>query len=300
MFPYQWMFIFFGIFTVLFGISLWWLLPDSPINASFLSERERLIAVERLKSNRTGIKNSHHKPQQVKEAFCDPKIWILVFAVFCHNMTNSLQSNFTGIIIKGFGYTTYQAVLLSIPPGTVQAATMVIVALILATKWSERKRIFVIIFCYLPGIVACVILHGVPLKDPTKGAHLAAIFIIPMVAASATVIYSLLASNVAGYTKKTVSGSMLFTAYCVANIISPQTFLKSQEPYYSTGIAVTLAAFCINIVLFCFLYIIYSRSNKARDADPAGVQSDDTTQDLVDAFSDLTRGKIKNSGISCE
>lgn len=72
---------------MLFGISLWWLLPDSPITASFLTERERIIAVERLKSNNTGIKNSHHKIEQVKETFMDVKVWMLVVAIFCHNMT---------------------------------------------------------------------------------------------------------------------------------------------------------------------------------------------------------------------
>jgi len=47
MFPDQWMFIFFGIFTIFFEISLWWLLPDSPLVATWLTERERIIAVER-------------------------------------------------------------------------------------------------------------------------------------------------------------------------------------------------------------------------------------------------------------
>jgi ACS family allantoate permease-like MFS transporter len=79
------MFIFFGAFTVLFGISLWWLLPDSPLTARWLSERERLIAVERLKSNKTGVKNTHHKKEQIKEALTDPKVWLLVVAVFIHN-----------------------------------------------------------------------------------------------------------------------------------------------------------------------------------------------------------------------
>lgn len=108
-----------------------------------------------------------------------------------------------------------------------------------------------------------------------------------MVAASAAVIYSFLASNIAGYTKKTVSGAMLSSAFCVANIVSPHTFLHSQTPYYQTGIAVTLA-FCINIVLFCVLYVACSRSNAQRDRDPAGAESDDIAQDLVDVFSDLT------------
>lgn len=79
------MFIFFGTFTVLFGLALWWLLPDSPMTARWLNERERLIAVERLKSNKTGVKNTHHKKVQIKEALLDPKVWFLVAGVFIHN-----------------------------------------------------------------------------------------------------------------------------------------------------------------------------------------------------------------------
>jgi MFS transporter, ACS family, allantoate permease len=284
MFPYQWMFIFFGVFTVCFGISLWWLLPDSPLSAPWLTERERIIAIERLKDNKTGVKNTHHKKSQVKEALTDYKIWMLVFAVFCHNMTNSLQSNFTGLIIKGLGFTTYQAVLLSIPPGMIMAATTLIVTFFLSSRYGDGKRIFAIMACYVPGIIACVFLYSVT----NLHARLAAVFMVSMVAAAAGVMYSLLASNIAGYTKKTVAGALFFSSYCVANIISPQAFLATQAPKYQTGIAVSLAMFCVNIVLFAALYVVYYRINKARDADPAASLTGDATVDLVNAFSDLT------------
>jgi hypothetical protein len=81
-----------GVVTVCFGSTLWWILPDSPHTAKFLSERERVIAVERLKSNKTGVKNVHHKQYQVFEALKDIKVWMLVAAIFFHNMTNSLQT----------------------------------------------------------------------------------------------------------------------------------------------------------------------------------------------------------------
>jgi MFS transporter, ACS family, allantoate permease len=70
-----------------------------------------------------------------------------------------------------------------------------------------------------------------------------------MVAAAASIMYLLLASNIAGYTKKTVSGALFFSVYCVANIISPQTFPAAEAPVYTTGIAVILAAFVVNIIL---------------------------------------------------
>ncbi|PMD21449.1 MFS general substrate transporter [Hyaloscypha hepaticicola] len=288
MFPYQWMFIILGLITVVFGSSLWWILPDSPHTAQFLDERERIIAVERLKSNKTGVKNAHHKQYQVIEALKDLKVWMLVAAIFFHNMTNSLQTSFSGLVIRGLGYSVDESILLSIPPGIVMATSMIIAGFFLSSRWGEGKRIFVIILCYLPGIASCLVLYLSPINPSTRSAHLFAITIIPVVATSAGVLYALLASNIAGYTKKSVTGTLFFSANAVANIVSPQTFLSSQAPRYSTGVAVTLAAFSVNILLFVVLYFVYRAENKRRDANPAGVEGTDATEELIDAFSDKT------------
>lgn len=72
---------------------------------------------------------------------------------------------------------------------------MLLFGFVLATKWGQQKRIFAIIFCYLPGVAACLILYLSPIKQSTKSAHLFAITIIAMVATSAGIMYSLLASN---------------------------------------------------------------------------------------------------------
>ena len=39
----------------------------------------------------------------------------------------------------------------------------------------------------------------------------------------------MVSSNVAGYTKKQLIGAVLFTGYCVGNIIGPQTFIDSEK-----------------------------------------------------------------------
>jgi ACS family allantoate permease-like MFS transporter len=177
---------------------------------------------------------------------------------------------------------------LSNEPSLVQAVSMLIAGFFLATKWGQGKRILVIIICYLPGIASCLILYLSPIKDSTRKAHLFAITIIPVVATSAGILYSLLASNIAGYTKKSVTGTLFFSANAVANIVSPQTFLSSQAPRYGTGVAVTLTAFCVNIVLFAALYVVYRVENNRREVDPAGVEDGDATAELIDAFSDKT------------
>ncbi|GAM91251.1 hypothetical protein ANO11243_092980 [Dothideomycetidae sp. 11243] len=288
LYPYQWMFIIFGVLTIIIGISLWWTMPDSPTNARFLTERERAIAVERLSSNKTGIKNAQHKPSQIIECLTDVKVWLLVFGIFWHNMTNSLQTNFLGLILKGYGYSTYEAVLFNLPASAVAAAAILLISLLNRSRHIEGRRIFLIMALYLPGIMACAILYVVPLKRSNRAIHLFAVWSVPAVAAAAGVQYSLLASNVAGYTKKTIAGAMFFAAYCVANIVTPQTFLASQAPKYTTGVIVTLSAFCINIALFAILYVLYRAENAKRNRLDEGEVSLDQTVDLIDSFSDLT------------
>ncbi|KAJ5195207.1 MFS general substrate transporter [Penicillium cinerascens] len=48
----------------------------------------------------------------------------------------------------------------------------------------------------------------------------------------------MVSSNVAGYTKKRVTSALLFTGYCIGNIIGPQTLKDSEAPgYHSAYIA---------------------------------------------------------------
>jgi len=46
---------------------------------------------------------------------------------------------------------------------------------------------------------------------------------------------TMVSSNVAGYTKKQLTGAILFTGYCVGNIIGPQTFKSSEAPHYHSA-----------------------------------------------------------------
>lgn len=219
-----------------FGIALWFILPDSPLSAKWLTERERMIAIDRLKDGKTGIKNSHHKKDQIKEALLDPKVWLLVAGIFFHNLTNSLQTSFSGLIVIGFGFTPVQALLMGIPSGIILSLGTFFLTYFLSQEWGRGKRIWSIILCYIPGVVSTVMLYKLPIKPSTKVAHISALYILGIVAITQGILYSLLASNIAGYTKKVVTGSLFFAAWSIANIISPQFFLESEAPRYETGI----------------------------------------------------------------
>ena len=53
-----------GVVTIGFGISVFFLLPDSPLYAHFLTPEERAQAVLRIKENHSGIEQKTFKREQ--------------------------------------------------------------------------------------------------------------------------------------------------------------------------------------------------------------------------------------------
>lgn len=81
-----WYFIIFGAFTILYGFFLLFFIPDSPMTARWLSDRDRALALARVRLNRTGIMNRKFKWYQVREAMLDPQTWMLVVIQFLTNI----------------------------------------------------------------------------------------------------------------------------------------------------------------------------------------------------------------------
>lgn len=77
--PWRLFMIICGIVTLIMGIVFWFFVPDSPMTARFLSEREKVVAVERLSHQSSGIENKTWKKEQFIEAMTDWKVWAVSF-----------------------------------------------------------------------------------------------------------------------------------------------------------------------------------------------------------------------------
>jgi MFS family permease len=112
---YQFMVI--GCFSSVWGVCLWFLLPDSPLTAFFLSRDMRVVAVERMRQEQIGIENKRVKWDQVREAFEDPKTYFYVVMLFAINLANGAASGFGSIIVQSFGVCNFYSVyyLLKLP-----------------------------------------------------------------------------------------------------------------------------------------------------------------------------------------
>jgi MFS family permease len=215
-------FIIIGALCCAWGIVIAILMPDSPITAKFLSDREKRIAVHRLKSNQTGIENKHLKGYQVKEAFMDVKLY-LFFTLGCVcNIPNGGISNFGTIIIKGFGFSTLVTTLMQIPYG-VLIALSILLCVFLNNQFTNRRCMFILLFL-CPNIAGAFGLRFV--DHGNLGGRYVCYLLTGPYNAAFVLILSLQIANTAGHTKKVVTNAVLFLGYCTGepSPFPPATF----------------------------------------------------------------------------
>jgi len=117
---YQIIFLFCGLLTACFSIVVFLFLPDSPMQARFLKGDDKLIAIERLRMNQQGISSREWKWDHVREAFLDPKTWCWFSLLTAISIPSGGISTFGPLIIKAFGFSSFQTILFNMPFGACQ------------------------------------------------------------------------------------------------------------------------------------------------------------------------------------
>ncbi|KAI9045385.1 putative MFS allantoate transporter [Aspergillus affinis] len=274
-----------GALCSIWGIVMFIFLPDSPVSAPGLNQRERRVAVERLRDNQTGIENKHLKPRQVLEAFLDYKMYFFFTLGLVCNIPNGGISNFGTIIIQGFGYSTLVTTLMQIPYG-VLIGLSVLACVYLNDRFENRRCVFVLIFL-IPNIAGTFGLRFVPL-DRQVG-RLICYYLTGPYNAAFVLILSMQIANTAGHTKKVVTNAVLFLGYCTGNIAGPFFFKDSQKPTYELGIWSMIVSHLIEAVIISTLGLLLRWENKKRDRIQSQMEGGLEGRDLDStAFMDLT------------
>ena len=148
---WQYLYLLTGSINICWAIFLYFTLPDSPLNARFLTEEEKYYATQRLAGNRTGIadKDRSWKWSQALEAVLDIKVWLIFFFNIAINIPNGGLLTFGSIIIKNLGFDSLEASLLTMPFG-VFATFGAWVFSYIAAKWQNRRTVVAAIALLIP------------------------------------------------------------------------------------------------------------------------------------------------------
>ncbi|KAG7097868.1 hypothetical protein E1B28_005180 [Marasmius oreades] len=257
--PYQTIFLFIGILTIVTSPVVILVLPDSPIKARFLSIDEKVIALERLRANNQGTENKVWKWDQALEVLLDVKtyLWFLLLFVCC--VPSGGISAFGPLIIQGFGFNQFETILFNIPFGFVQVVVTLGSAFV-ATK--AKLKWPVIIFLTLPPIASASALLKLGRGPEHQAALLACYYILSFFNGLQPMLYSWSSQNTAGHTKKLCTTGVVFVAQCAGNIVGPLLYRTEDKPGYHPGLIGSLISWIALAVLTCITATYLAYLNK--------------------------------------
>lgn len=283
------LFVITGVITIFIGILIFLWIPDDPSKARFLSKREKLMVVQRIRSNQQGFGNHEIKKYQIIEALKDVRTWLYFLFTVSSNIPNGGISSFMSILLNSdFGYSSKETLLMGLPTGAVELVgcpLFGILAVYAANKkipFWKYKLSWAIFAAVLALIASCML----GFATNSKKARLAGAYLWYISPVSFICVLSNISANSSGYSKKWTVSSINLVAYAAANLAGPQTFIAKQAPKYHGAKVAMVVCYAVMIVLLSILLIVNLRENKRRDKIAAERGFPEETENLE--FSDLT------------
>jgi len=260
-----------GLITLVTSVLFWFFFPDSPTTAYFLTLEERALAVQRIKSNQSGVENKHWKREQFIETLQDPKVWVMALFTAIANIVNSL-SNQRQLIVKEFGFTLLQTTLL----GCVDGAVEIITIWLGVTLASQRAigRGYAALLMFIPALVGAVLVNT--LSSQNKVGLLVSYWISISVFTPFVILLGWVGSIVAGHTKRITTNSIVLSAYAIGNAAGPFMWKAKYKPRNHVPWAIIAASIVTCAILILGLRYMLHSENKRRE----GEQRDETYDDV--------------------
>lgn len=150
------LFIITGVITIFVGFLIYFWIPDDPSKARFLSKREKLMVVERIRSNQQGFGNQQIKKYQIIEALKDVRTWLYFLFTVSSNIPNGGISNFLSILLNSdFGFSTKDTFLLSIPTGAVELVGCPLFGILALYAANKKVPIWKYKLAFLGNFFSC-------------------------------------------------------------------------------------------------------------------------------------------------
>ncbi|KAJ5156354.1 hypothetical protein N7492_009157 [Penicillium capsulatum] len=239
--PWQIIFLFVGLVTIVSSPFVYWRLDNDITSARFLTETERAQGMERLQANQTGTGSAEFKFSHVFEAILEPKTYLWIGMAMLLNIGASVTNIFGPLILGGLNYDKYTTTLLTMPFGVMQ-----FIMILLASYLAQTARVKGVILAsfMLPVVAGLALLYAMPRTQGAQGALLTGYYLLGFLFGGNPLIVTWIVGNTAGTTKKSVAMSLFNAASSAGNIVGPLLFNSKDAPEYHPGLRACLGIFC--------------------------------------------------------
>lgn len=306
-------FLFVGLITIISAPFIYWKLDNDIPSARFLTDEEKVQAIERLRANQTGTGNREFKWRHLGEALLEPKSYIWIAMAMLLNIGASVANTFGPLIINGLHFDKYTSSLLNMPFGALQ-----LIVILLASYLAQKAKLkaAILVLFVLPVVAGLAVLYSVKRDDSARAALLVGYYLLAFLFGGNPLIVTWIVGNTAGTTKKSVVMSLYNAASSAGNIVGPILFNSADAPEYKPGLRACLGIFvalvAVIVIQWANLVMLNKMQEKKRvrngkeakvvdhsmqqhyhdihsDNDNAGAEAGNAEQRLgQNAFKDLT------------
>ena len=261
---WKWIFILEGLAPIAVSLVLYFLLPDKPETAKFLTPKERDFVIDRttMQGGARMTNDDKINMSQVKAGFSDWRIWLAVIPFWgCSIGTYGFTAT-VPTVVRDLGYSSAHAQLMTIPIYVAGLFATVIVAF-----WSDhvKQRTPFLMGGFAIAATGFIGELATP-HDRLPGVAYFFLFLIAIgLYCPFTCIVTLVANNLAPSSKRAVGMAVLISVGNLGGICGSNIYFKTEAPSYPTGFGVCLATSVLAIVSAYCLRVAYQRENKRRD-----------------------------------
>ncbi|KAL2607438.1 hypothetical protein R1flu_026011 [Riccia fluitans] len=259
---WSWIFILEGLATVLAGTISFWLVPDFPDTAKFLTPKEQAFTISRLQAD-DQLSAGHIEVFKFSRLWKALKDWktpvTMLITMGIDGPLYALALNLPSII-KQLGYSSTRAQLLTVPPYVV--ACVVTISVGYAADRTGNRGIFNLI-C-LSIAISGFIMNIIPSSGPAVryvGMFFAAAGVYPCF--GNTMAWT--ANNAEGSYKRGIVIAMVISWGNLQGAVSSNIYRARDAPHYLTGHAVSLANLSIALVASIILWVGLKAENRKRE-----------------------------------
>ncbi|XDG09219.1 hypothetical protein ABKA04_008834 [Annulohypoxylon sp. FPYF3050] len=233
---WQWLFLVEAIATILLGVAVWFLLPDFPQTASWLTDKEKAFIQARLPSNAPRAAEQDFKLSEIISSLKDKRLWLFTAIWAFFTVGTSGVRFYQPTVIADLGFTTIaQAQLLNLPI-TILGLVVIGVTGVIADNGRVPRPVFPLVF--LTTILVC---YGVMVAYPSN----AAVYAVTMIGNAVTAAWFPMMWPWRVQTTSRATGSAFSIGFVnsygqIGGAIGPQIFRSAYAPRYQIPFAVAM------------------------------------------------------------
>ncbi|KAJ1334965.1 MFS transporter ACS family allantoate permease [Microdochium nivale] len=266
---WRWIFILEGIFTVAIGVACFFFLVDTPALSSKWLTPDQIRYLEARQNTRrltapNEFRDNHFDKASVLSVIGDWKMYLLIFANWSNAVPNYAMKFAMPQVIKGMGYTSSNAQLLTIPPYMIGAFSAFGFSFFADRITWRAPFILAPQMCL---IVAFSILFTKS-ADVTNNVPLCYFAICLACFGMYPILPGVNAWNVANTpspTKRAVSIGFLVCVGNIGGLIGSYIYLDSEAPSYPTGYGTSFGFASAGIIAVIVLETSLKRLNKKKE-----------------------------------